>query len=581
MKNTPSNKKKNKIARWLKLILTTFILFTGVSFIKHSDWRMGVQLQMEINTPTRDVFFLHIPGHKRPLKGRIQKTGTSTLHISLPRKIEKLTLVPGTKPTNITFIRLTLKTMMKSETLKGSELQEFFFYKNNITNEKTENEQYSFTTTGRDCWTAPNNSFYQRLDSLQSDKTPFYILLILIDAIFFYFLYHFNLTGLWKQMKSIRAYQVPLILIFLSLIFSQFISWFVLGPQPPDSAEKRPITKAPEFIWDEISNLPPIYQAYYNDHFPFRYQLVFLHNLLKFKILNVSAIDKVVLGKDGWLFLENQNPRPGTVEYFRGIKPFTQPELEQWRQLLEQRYKFLKAQGIHYLFVIAPNKNTIYPELMPDSIRKVNNHSRWDQLLKYMTQHTDVPLIDLRPALLKAKNHHRVYSLTDTHWNDYGAYIAYQQIMTRLSPLLKKAKPLPLSRFQIQHLDHSGGDMALMLLLHEKILRENYIILQATPPLTWTLRKPKPIKGIKKLKATRCPSAPLPRLLMVHDSFYKNLVPFFSESFRQVTYIWDWGLNFYPEVIQHDKPTVVIDEMAERFLMAPPPVNPPQLMQYK
>ena len=62
---------------------------------------------------------------------------------------------------------------------------------------------------------------------------------------------------------------------------------------------------------------------------------------------------------------------------------------------------------------------------------------------------------------------------------------------------------------------------------------------------------------------------------MVHDSFYSRLRPFLSEQFSRVLYIWDWNMNFYPEIIEREKPKLVIDEMVERFLMDKIPVNPP------
>ena len=64
---------------------------------------------------------------------------------------------------------------------------------------------------------------------------------------------------------------------------------------------------------------------------------------------------------------------------------------------------------------------------------------------------------------------------------------------------------------------------------------------------------------------------------MVHDSFYHRLKHFLSESFSRVLYVWDWNLNFYPEVVEREKPRLVIDEMAERFLLGKIPVNPRSL----
>ena len=77
---------------------------------------------------------------------------------------------------------------------------------------------------------------------------------------------------------------------------------------------------------------------------------------------------------------------------------------------------------------------------------------------------------------------------------------------------------------------------------------------------------------------TTRPNAPQPNILMVHDSFYKRLKPYLSNQFSRVLYIWDWGLNFYPHIIKKESPKLVIDEMAERFLLTKIPTNPPSLV---
>ncbi|MFN8387050.1 MAG: hypothetical protein U0X92_11595 [Anaerolineales bacterium] len=55
-----------------------------------------------------------------------------------------------------------------------------------------------------------------------------------------------------------------------------------------------------------------------------------------------------------------------------------------------------------------------------------------DQVIAYLRANGKQQVIDLRPALLTAKSERQVYYATDTHWNDYGAYIAYSAIMNEL-----------------------------------------------------------------------------------------------------------------------------------------------------
>ena len=86
------------------------------------------------------------------------------------------------------------------------------------------------------------------------------------------------------------------------------------------------------------------------------------------------------------------------------MDPFAAKDLDAWTRVLEERRDWLAARGIAYLFVVAPNANTIYPEYMPDRIRKASFRSRLDQLIDHLKANGFFNLVDLRPALRKAKS---------------------------------------------------------------------------------------------------------------------------------------------------------------------------------
>lgn len=133
---------------------------------------------------------------------------------------------------------------------------------------------------------------------------------------------------------------------------------------------------------------------------------------------------------------------------------------------------------------------------------------------------------------------------------------------------------MPLSRFKIAICDHMGGDLAGMLMLHGEIMREKTVFMTPDPPFTAVTVGMEDIAPYVRQIYSRCSTALLPNILMVHDSFYSRLKFFLSEQFSRVLYIWDWGFNFYPEFIRRENPRLVIDEMAERFLMGEIPANP-------
>ena len=50
-------------------------------------------------------------------------------------------------------------------------------------------------------------------------------------------------------------------------------------------------------------------------------------------------------------------------------------------------------------------------------------------------------IVDLRPALKAARQDQDVYYKTNTHWNGYGAFIAYTTIINALGSSYPELKP--------------------------------------------------------------------------------------------------------------------------------------------
>lgn len=196
---------------------------------------------------------------------------------------------------------------------------------------------------------------------------------------------------------------------------------------PGGLEEKRQLAEMPSFprASDAIKTFPRRFEAYYNDRFQLRDVMIRGHNRLKIKILKKSPQKDVLMGRDGWLFYKRNN----LLEDFFALEPFTEEDLDTRRHLLEAKRDWLSSQGIPYFFVVAPNKQSIYPEKMPQAYYRSRGPSRLDQLVDHMRTRSDVNIVDLREDLLEAKASDQVYFLADTHWNEKGAFIAYRSIM--------------------------------------------------------------------------------------------------------------------------------------------------------
>jgi hypothetical protein len=340
---------------------------------------------------------------------------------------------------------------------------------------------------------------------------------------------------------------------------------------PGDLDEKRQLAERPSIpkSVDAIEAFPRRFEAYYNDHFHFRDVLIQSYNRLKLKILKKSPHRDVLIGKDGWLFYT----RDHMLVDFISAEPFGEDALNAQRRFIEAKRDWLASRGIPYFFVVAPNKQSIYPEQMPESYYRSHGPSRLDQFLDHMRHRSEVAIIDLRGDLLEAKSKDQVYFRADTHWNEKGAFIAYHSIMDAIRSAINDDRLAPRSIADYQRFAaiRKGGDLAKMLGFAGDI-EERYDRLEphfircaqeeALPNYMDRDWKPFPAPV-----AYTCATASL-RLLMLHDSFGLRVRPFLAENFRKSVFVWQHQLpgDVFKAIVLKEKPDLVVEEVVERMI---------------
>jgi hypothetical protein len=330
--------------------------------------------------------------------------------------------------------------------------------------------------------------------------------------------------------------------------------------------ENRNLAKRPVLTLSRqnISSLPARFEAYFNDQFGYRKRLIYWLALVKVQGLGVSSTPGVTVGKCGWLYLASD----AALSSYRATRPFTSDQLEAYRQIIEARRDWLAARGIAYVFIIPPNKDTIYPEFVPRSYNRVNRTSRLDQLVEFTKSRSNVTVLDVRDELRHAKQVERVYDVTDSHWNLLGGYVAYAKIMQALCASYPNARAIPRSDFLDQVEPGAGGDLAKMLGMADRLPE---LRLTLVPRSGWHFRHTDEAFPI----AARCaypeltmaaerPNASLPRAVFFRDSFGAQLIPFLAEHFERMLCIWD--KNFDRAIVEHEHPGIVIQEVVERSL---------------
>lgn len=363
--------------------------------------------------------------------------------------------------------------------------------------------------------------------------------------------------------KKLSPKNWAFIAIFLIIICAPGFVNFI-GVYPGENTEQRELAKKPVFKLNKetITSYPKEYENYLNDNFGIKNSLVFLNNYINVKLLGVSPMDSVLLGKNGWLYYAKDGDI-NMVDDYRGITMFSDEQLKKIKDNLEEQKNWLEARKIPFVLLFAPNKETIYPEYLPDNIKKVQEKTRLDQLITYLKKNSDVDIIDIRNELINNKSQGTLYYETDSHWNELGAFYGQKAIMSEVNKYIPKVKSKDLSDFNlIKETDTEGGDLAKMLSLQEQY-KENTVKVVPKTPYGWHI-VPDSNYALTQGLVTENNNKTLPRLLMFRDSYTINLQPYLSDYFS--TAVYQWNHSFDSNLVLEAKPDIVVHEVVERYI---------------
>ena len=178
----------------------------------------------------------------------------------------------------------------------------------------------------------------------------------------------------------------------------------------------------------------------------------------------------VVAGQDSHLFLEKAMPE------FTGSTKLSAKIVENFKKKIADRVEKAKkiGDGCEIIYIIVPTQPTAFPEDAGESY-KAGEETRYTQLMKAITE-AGATAIDLRPAFRAARergDEMPVYYMTDSHWSEYGAYLAYVELFKIVSEKFPEAAPRAFDEFDWTAGEYPSGDVIYYLDLDADKIREH------------------------------------------------------------------------------------------------------------
>lgn len=177
---------------------------------------------------------------------------------------------------------------------------------------------------------------------------------------------------------------------------------------------------------------------------------------------------RVVIGKQGWLFLGDDYAHSITSKRM-AINTADLQTNERVAESARAWNRWFTDKGVaQFRIVVGPDKDSVYPEYLPDW----SAHSTARLTDSLLSQIHENIYVDPTRALIQAKAQYPMplYYKTDTHWNNLGAWVAFDELRKSL-PNSQTALLWPQARDPMIMESHmrSGGDLANFLRIQDLV----------------------------------------------------------------------------------------------------------------
>jgi alginate O-acetyltransferase complex protein AlgJ len=353
---------------------------------------------------------------------------------------------------------------------------------------------------------------------------------------------------------------VTTLIIFLGILSVGLFGMMLrgVGLFPPSMIEEYEVT---------AEGFPEQWSDFVDRNFGGRQALIRMNAQWKLSVLRSAPSPDVIKGWKGWFFLGFSEGR-NLIDDYQNNLSVRESAIEEMVDQIQNAGERSIELGAQYILVVAPYKSTIYPESLRIEVNNESRQSITDRFVSRMSEEgSEQFLIDLREPLLRGKSIGRLYHLTDTHWNQLGAYLAYREILGDLRVPIPEFDP----NSNLLWRGKRGGDLVGLMSLRD-VITEKYVVVTDAMEREVTRNNGDRLevegyaidrRGFRNLR-TFCDQGEIPSAIIFHDSFGVELIRWLSRHFREALFVW--SPEFSAELVDQERPEFVIQVLLERNL---------------
>jgi len=330
---------------------------------------------------------------------------------------------------------------------------------------------------------------------------------------------------------------------------------FLFGPSPA-AGNETPVQPPSLTTSTGSFNTEFLSQAsdWFSRSFGFRRELITADSALKASVFRTSTQSLVSLGQEDWLYCAE------TLDDFTGADTLSPRQAYCIAHSLKLAQDYAQSQGAAFVFAIAPNKASIYPEHLPSGLAPAAQEYS-APAVEALAQE-GINYADLFTALRARKEEldtlrnfgEPLYFTLDSHWTNRGAALGHDVLLEALGLPGEDAFAKP-GQYGPSH----RGDLYDMLYPASSRLDYEFAFQE---PLAFAYARP--IRDVDDLRIETASASQNGPLLMFRDSFGNALHSLMAESFSTARF--SRAMPYDLSQIGEAGAQYVVVEMVERNL---------------
>ena len=274
---------------------------------------------------------------------------------------------------------------------------------------------------------------------------------------------------------------------------------------------------------------------------------------------SVTALE----GRDGWLFLDKSGSQD-ILGLYTDEDAIDEATTQAWVSALVRRREYFRSQSIAYQTLVVPEAHVVYDDKLPDGVH-LAERSPFQRLYDALDPDTRAQCVYPLDEMVAGREHNDTFVAVDSQWTDWGAWLGYLTSIDELSRRVPSIRVMEGDELDWSVRSTFGA-------LGAAVSPERSVRIPAA-----TVRNPASKLNItvttelgEAFLVVEQDAPDLPTAVVFRDSFMTASAKFFTESFRRTTFVSCASTAVFFDLVEWEKPDIVIHELAERRLLTPP-----------